>query len=163
MSKKTNTWAFLWWAVGWRVIGFVVAITLTSCKTRYITLHDIIRDTTYQTRIDTFTRYIVRSTVDTLLLHDSVTIYKDVTGKVERVEVWRDVERVRIERDTVDLYKARYDSLAAIHAQKQDVPVPVAKKTPSWMRQLKYMAIAISLLAISLFVIRYVRRSRDGI
>lgn len=144
---------------------FVVMASLlfTGCKTRYVTLTDVVRDTVCQVRTDTFTRFVVRATVDTLRLHDSIIVYRAVDGTTERVEVYHVSDRIRIQHDTVDLYRAKYDSLAAVHAQRQDVPVPVVQRAPWWQRQLKYLLIAIALLAISIIVIRYVRRSRDGI
>ena len=61
----------------------------------------------------------------------------------------------------MDTYRARYDSLAAVMQRQTDVPVPVVKKTIG-QRLWPVVAVAV-LLALSVTILHFIRRSRDNI
>lgn len=140
----------------------LLLLALTGCRTRYVALTDVVRDSIYITRIDTLTRVITRNKTDTVRLRDSVTVYRDAVGNIERTDRWVIKEHFSSVHDTVDTYRARYDSLAAVMERQKDVPVPVVKARP-WWRKLWPAAVAVCLLAMCIVVMRYARRSRDNI
>ena len=143
-----------WWPV-------LVLFALFGCRTPRIALKDVVRDSIYITRFDTLTRVVLRNKTDTVRMRDSVTVYRDADGKVERVDRWVEREHLAFIHDTVDTYRARYDSLAAVMQRQTDVPVPVVKKTIG-QRLWPVVAVAV-LLALSVTILHFIRRSRDNI
>ena len=142
-----------WWPV-------LVLFALIGCRTPRIALKDVVRDSIYVTRFDTLTRVILRNKTDTVRMRDSVTVYRDADGKVERIDRWVEREHLAFIHDTVDTYRARYDSLAAVMQRQTDVPVPVVKKT-IWQRL--WPVAAAVLLALSVIILRFIRSSGDNI
>lgn len=143
-----------WWPV-------FVLFALIGCRTPRVALNDVIRDSIYITRFDTLTRVILRNKTDTVRMRDSVTIYRDAEGKVERVDRWVEREHLAFIHDTIDTYRARYDSLAAVMQRQTDVPVPIPREIPG-KRLWPVVAVAV-LLALSVIILRFIRRSRDNI
>lgn len=143
-----------WWPV-------LVLFALFGCRTPRIALKDVVRDSIYITCFDTLTRVVLRNKTDTVRMHDSVTVYRDADGKVERVDRWVEREHLAFVHDTVDTYRARYDSLAAVMQRQTDVPVPVSRKA-SGRKLWPVVAVAV-LLALSVIILRFIRRSRDNI
>ena len=142
-----------WWSV-------LVLFSLFGCRTPRIALKDVVRDSVYVTRFDTLTRVILRNKTDTVRMRDSVTVYRDADGKVERIDRWVEREHLAFIHDTVDTYRARYDSLAAVMQRQTDVPVPVVKKT-IWQRL--WPVAAAVLVALSVIILRFIRSSGDNI
>lgn len=143
-----------WWPV-------LVLFALLGCRTPRVALKDIVRDSIYVTRFDTLTRVILRNKTDTVRMRDSVTVYRDADGRVERVDRWFEREHLAFIHDTVDTYRARYDSLAAVMQRQTDVPVPVVKKTIG--KRLWPVIVVVVLVALSVIILRFIHRSRDNI
>ena len=138
-----------------------VLFALFGCRTPRVALKDVVRDSIYIARFDTLTRVVLRNKTDTVRMRDSITVYRDTDGKVERIDRWVEREHLAFVHDTVDIYRARYDSLAAVMQRQTDVPVPVVKKTIG-QRLWPVVAVAV-LLALSVIILRFIRRSRDNI
>ena len=144
-----------------RWFPFFVLFSLFGCRTPRIALKDVVRDSIYVTRFDTLTRVILRNKTDTVRMRDSVTVYRDADGKVERIDRWVEREHLAFVHDTVDTYRARYDSLAAVMQRQTDVPVPIPREIPG-KRLWPVVAVAV-LLVLSVIILRFIRRSRDNI
>ena len=150
MTDKTrNKLAFVWWAIGWIGIGFIVAFTLSGCKTKYVTVPEY-----HNVYVDKH---------DTLLLRDSI---------FEKDSVW-----MMIKGDTITtfrtkiLYRDRWrDKIVYRDSLRVDsirVPYPVERKLNKWEKfkmEVGGIGAGCMLLVVvgaALWLIRWIRRKRN--
>lgn len=128
-----NTW--IWKTILFLFIAYIVITSLTSCKTKYVTVPEY--HTEYVVRSDTF------HTMDSVLIHDSIYTY--MTGDTVIVNKVRYRDRIS------NVYKTRVDTL--IKRDSVTVQVPVEKELTSYQKV--YLAVgkyATAIIALTILV-----------
>ena len=152
MKKWVNN-GMLWLAVVWGAL--LLAFCLMGCRTKrvveFVEKHDTLR--TVQT--DTVTVYRGKTVHDTLRMTDITTITVTEKGETLYIDRWRDRWQVVERHDTVDRYRAKYDSLLAVVNKTKEKKVV---KTPwFWDWGWKVIAVIAALAATVAIARRRIR------
>lgn len=125
MDKGKINKGLVWLAVLWGAI--LLAFCLMGCRTKSVVETIEIHDTLRVAKTDTVTVYKGREVHDSIREKEVTTITVSKEGDTLYVDRWRDRLKVVELHDTVDRYRARYDSLLAVVSQtkeKEVVKVP---------------------------------------
>ena len=145
MDKWMNN-GLVWLAVVWGAL--LLAFCLMGCRTKSVVEFVEVHDTLRTVQTDTVREYQWKTVHDTLRLSDVVTVTVRETGDTIRVDRWRDRWQVVERHDTVDRYRAKYDSLLAVVSQVKEKEV--VKEPWFWAWGWKILAA----LAAIIFIIR---------
>ncbi len=125
----------------------------------------VANDTVYRNRI--VLRYVERAKTDKTVSRDSTSTTVDEEGNVKKTDNWHWRDRYvenslnTLMKDSLEMYKAKVDSLANIGRKNNDVPVPVERKLSWWERNIeKPIASCIAVIiigAVVLLTLRYAR------
>jgi hypothetical protein len=140
----------VWLAVVWGAL--LLAFCLMGCRTKSVVEFVEVHDTVRMAQTDTVREYQWKTVHDTLRLSDVVTVTVRESGETIRVDRWRDRWKVVERHDTVDRYRAKYDSLLAVVSQVKEKEVVI--KRP-WYSGLGWVMIgAIVALAVKVVIAR---------
>jgi hypothetical protein len=120
MEKWINN-GLVWLAVVWGAL--LLAFCLMGCRTKSVVEFVEVHDTLRTVQTDTVREYQWKTVHDTLRLSDVVTVTVRESGETIRVDRWRDRWKVVERHDTVDRYRAKYDSLLAVVSQTKEKEV----------------------------------------
>lgn len=109
------------------VILLVSIIWLSGCKTKEFVYVNT-TDTLVVHETDTVMEREVKIERKDSIVHDSTVIIRDVEGKPIYVEKWRDRYVKDYRNDSVDKYKAKYDSLLSVKQEVKEKKVVKEKK-----------------------------------
>lgn len=139
---KTKT---LYWILGaW--LTFLLVMALTGCKTKSVIEVVQVHDTLRVSKTDTLTLYQGREVHDTLTQTVERVVTLRESGDTLRVTVYKDRYRNIYVHDTIDRYKAKYDSLLSV---KTDTHTREVIKQPSWWQR---WGVFIAVMAVCLVI-----------
>jgi hypothetical protein len=141
MKSRWNN-GLLWLGIVWGVL--LIAFCLMSCRTKSVVEVIEVHDTLRTHSVDTFTVYKSKEVHDTLRLTDYIKVTVKESGETIRVDRWRDRWQTIEVHDTVDSYKAKYDSLLAVKSQTHEKEVV---KQASWWQRLGWQILGAVLFA----------------
>ena len=134
-------------------------------RTDSVRVTKVVKDTVYWNRI--VLRYVERAKTDKTVNRDSTATTVDEDGNVKKTEAWHWKDRYvenslnTLMKDSLEMYKAKVDSLENIGRKNNDVPVLVERKLSWWKRNIeKPIASCIAVViicAVILLTLRYAR------
>lgn len=138
------------WILATIWMTFLAILMLSGCKTKTVTEFIAVHDTLRIHKIDTLTVYQGKEVHDTTreVIEKIITIKE--SGDTLCINVYKDRYRNVYVHDTIDRYKAKYDSLLAIKHEQHDT---VVIKKESWWRLWKWKLIAAASLFAVIFVL----------
>lgn len=107
----------------------MVLIGLGSCKSvQYVPVETIKHDSIYISKMDTlkFTHTIKEK--EYVTVKDSSSVVLDEQGKVLKQEIWHNKTIIRQMSDSLDFYKAKYDSLYSARQDTFYIPYPIERE-----------------------------------
>lgn len=124
--------------------ALLIAFCLMGCRAKSVVEFIEVHDTLRTHSVDTFTVVKGKEVHDTLRLEVEKVVTLKESGETLRVAVYRDRWRSVIQHDTIDSYKAKYDSLLAVKTQTHEKEVV---KQASWWQRLGWQILGAVLLA----------------
>ena len=158
------------WGVGvcfllWMVCGCASRKPIVLTVTDTVRVERHVTDTVYRDR--TVTKTVQSATSERTSRRDSTSTTVDEQGNVRRTDSWhwlsseRETRMLELLRDSLGIYKAKADSLAAVASRNRDVPVPVERKLSWWKRNVEVplrtgvaTVVGIAIISIIIWLIR---------
>lgn len=139
-----NRWnnGLIWLGIVWGAL--LIAFCLMGCRAKSVVEFIEVHDTLRTHSVDTFTIVKSKEVHDTLRLEVEKVVTLKESGETLRVAVYRDRWRSVIQHDTIDRYKAKYDSLLAVSNQTHEKEVV---KQASWWQRLGWKILGAVLFA----------------
>lgn len=141
MKNRWNN-GLIWLGVVWGAL--LIAFCLMSCRTKSVVEFIEVHDTLRTHSVDTFTVYKSKEVHDTLRLEVEKVVTLKESGETLRVAVYRDRYRNIYVHDTIDRYKAKYDSLLTVKTQTHEKEVV---KQAAWWQRLGWQILGAVLFA----------------
>lgn len=141
MKSRWNN-GLLWLGVVWGAL--LIAFCLMSCRAKSVVEFIEVHDTLRISKTDTLTVYKGREVHDTVREKEVTTVTVSKEGDTLYVDRWRDRWQTIEVHDTIDRYKAKYDSLLAVSNQTHEKEVV---KQASWWQRLGWQILGAVLLA----------------
>lgn len=149
----------------WMVCGCASRKPLVLTTTDTVRVERYITDTVYRDR--TVTKTVQSATSERTSRRDSTSTVVDEQGNVRRTDSWhwlsseKETRMMEMLRDSLGIYKAKADSLAAVASRNRDVPVPVERKLSWWERNVEVplrngvaAAVGIAIISVIIWLIR---------
>ena len=108
--------------IGWAVIIGLVVASVCGCRT-VVPVREVVRDSIVVVKGDSTVVYRLQVVRDSVRVRDSLVVVVDTAGTEVRREVWHWDTVYRIERDSGDRWRARYDSVLAVRDSVRSVVV----------------------------------------
>lgn len=158
------------WGVGvcfllWMVCGCATRKPLVLTVTDTVRVERHITDTVFRDR--TVTKTVQSATSERTSHRDSTSITVDEQGNVRRTDSWhwlsseKETRMMEMLRDSLGIYKAKADTLAAVASRNRDVPVPVERKLSWWEKNVEVplrtgvaAVVGIAIISIIIWLIR---------
>lgn len=137
----------------------MIMIGLGSCKSvKYVPIETIKHDSIYISKTDTLKVTHTIKEKEYVTVKDSSSIVLDEQGKVLKQEIWHNKTIIRQMSDSLEYYKAKFDSL---YSAKQDtfyIPYPIERERKATFKELffyqigKYSIIPIIALVVLIII-----------
>ena len=157
-ERKTDGCLVALWMIAVLMVGFIL-IGLGACRSvQYVPVETIKHDSIYISKTDTLKVTHTIKEKEYVTVKDSSSVVLDEQGKVIKQEIWHNKTIIRQMSDSLDFYKAKYDSL---YSAKQDtfyVPYPVERERKATFKELffyqigKYSIIPIIALVVLIII-----------
>ena len=145
----------------------LILICLGSCKSvQYVPVETIKHDSIYISKTDTLKVTHTIKEKEYVTVKDSSSVVLDEQGKVLKQEIWHNKTIIRQMSDSLDFYKAKYDSL---YSAKQDtfyVPYPIERElSKSEQRYISLGKVSLGLYiglvaALIAWIVYYIKRKK---
>lgn len=154
-------WFFLVFCTG------IILICFGSCKSvKYIPYETIKHDSIYISKKDTVKLTHTIKEKEYVEVKDSASTTLDEQGNILKQEIWHNKTTIRQMSDSLDYYRAMYDSLLSVKQETEYVPYPVEKELSKWEKRYitigkvstgLYIGLLIALIA---WLVYYIKRKK---
>lgn len=154
----------------WFIMVFctgLILICLGSCKSvKYVPYETIKHDSIYISKTDTVKLSHTIIEKEYVEVKDSASTTLDEQGNILKQEIWHNKTIIRQMSDSLEYYRAMYDSLLSVKQKTEYVPYPAERELSTWEK--RYITIGkvsvgvcIGLsLALIIGVICWIRRKK---
>ena len=122
--------------VMWFLLVFctgLILICLGSCRSvKYIPYETIKHDSIYISKKDTVKLTHTIKEKEYVEVKDSASTTLDEQGNILKQEIWHNKTIIRQMSDSIDYYRAMYDSLLSVKQKTEYVPYPVETELSKW-------------------------------
>ena len=153
--------------VMWFLLVFfagIVLIGLGSCKSvKYVPVETIKHDSIYISKTDTLKVTHTIKEKEYVTVKDSSSVVLDEQGKVLKQEIWHNKTTIRQMSDSLEYYRAMYDSLLSVKQKTEYVPYPVERELSTWEKRYislgkvslgLYIGLALAFIALLVYYIK---------
>lgn len=157
-------WFFLVFCTG------MILICLGSCRSvKYVPYETIKHDSILISKTDTVKLTHTIKEKEYVEVKDSASTTLDEQGNVLKQEIWHNKTIIRQMSDSLDYYRAMYDSLLSVKQKTEYVPYPVERELSTWeKRYISLGKVSLGLyigLAVALIIgaICWIRRKKTKV
>lgn len=154
-------WFFLVFCAG------LILICLGSCRSvKYIPYETIKHDSILISKKDTVKLTHTIKEKEYVEVKDSASTTLDEQGNILKQEIWHNKTIIRQMSDSLDYYRAMYDSLLSVKQKTEYVPYPVEKELSKWEKRYislgkvslgLYIGLALAFIA---WLVYYIKRKK---
>ena len=123
-------WFFLVFCTG------MILICLGSCRSvKYVPYETIKHDSILISKTDTVKLTHTIKEKEYVEVKDSASTTLDEQGNILKQEIWHNKTIIRQMSDSLDYYRAMYDSLLSVRQKTEYVPYPVERELSTWEKR----------------------------
>ena len=145
----------------------LILICLGSCRSvKYVPYETIKHDSIYINKKDTVKLTHTIKEKEYVEVKDSASTTLDEQGNILKQEIWHNKTTIRQMSDSLEYYRAMYDSLLSVKQKTEYVPYPVEKELSKWEKRYitvgkvsvgLYIGLLIALIA---WLVYYIKRKK---
>lgn len=137
----------------------MILICLGSCKSvKYVPYETIKHDSIYISKTDTVKLTHTIKEKEYVEVKDSASTTLDEQGNILKQEIWHNKTTIRQMSDSLDYYRAMYDSLRAVSQDTIRIPIPIERERKATFKEMffyqigKYSIIPIIALVVLIII-----------
>ena len=123
----------------WFILVFcagLILICLGSCRSvKYVPYETIKHDSIYISKKDTLKVTHTIKEKEYVEVKDSASTTLDEQGNILKQEIWHNKTTIRQMSDSLEYYRAMYDSLLSVKQKTEYVPYPIEKELSKWEKR----------------------------